>query len=101
VSQYVSQSVSQSKSLIYLYVSQCPSLFTRTRGEKYRTEAISAQGKYRKNTGTHWDTGTPGADSRPWNTPGGKMSTRPVDLTQIQPVPWAWVDEHVYAAIRG
>jgi hypothetical protein len=24
-----------------------------------------------------------------------------VDLTQIQPVPWAWVDEHVYAAIRG
>jgi hypothetical protein len=26
---------------------------------------------------------------------------RPVDLTQISPVPWAWVDEHVYAAIRG
>jgi hypothetical protein len=26
---------------------------------------------------------------------------RPVDLTQVPPVPWAWVDEHVYAAIRG
>lgn len=24
-----------------------------------------------------------------------------VDLTQIPPVPWAWVDERVYAAIRG
>jgi hypothetical protein len=29
------------------------------------------------------------------------MSTRVVDLTQVPPVPWAWVDEHVYAAIRG
>jgi hypothetical protein len=31
------------------------------------------------------------------------MSSAPqlVDLTQIPPVPWAWVDEHVYAAIRG
>ena len=28
-------------------------------------------------------------------------SARPVDLTQIPVVPWAWVDEHVYAAIRG
>jgi hypothetical protein len=26
---------------------------------------------------------------------------RPIDLTQVPPVPWAWVDEHVYAAIRG
>lgn len=26
---------------------------------------------------------------------------RPVDLTQVPRVPWAWVDEHVYAAIRG
>ena len=26
---------------------------------------------------------------------------RPVDLTQVAPVPWAWVDERVYAAIRG
>jgi hypothetical protein len=26
---------------------------------------------------------------------------RPVDLAQVPPVPWAWVDEHVYAAIRG
>ena len=25
----------------------------------------------------------------------------PVDLTQVPAVPWAWVDEHVYAAIRG
>jgi hypothetical protein len=24
-----------------------------------------------------------------------------VDLTQVTTVPWAWVDEHVYAAIRG
>ena len=29
------------------------------------------------------------------------MSRVPVDLTQVPPVPWAWVDEHVYAAIRG
>src|ERR1700693_5500505 len=30
------------------------------------------------------------------------MSSVPrlVDLTQIPAVPWAWVDEHVYAAIR-
>ena len=26
---------------------------------------------------------------------------RRIDLTQIPAVPWAWVDEHVYAAIRG
>mgnify|MGYP004703972077 CR=1 FL=1 len=26
---------------------------------------------------------------------------RPVDLTRVPTVPWAWVDEHVYAAIRG
>lgn len=26
---------------------------------------------------------------------------RIVDLTQVPPVPWAWVDEHVYSAIRG
>jgi hypothetical protein len=25
----------------------------------------------------------------------------PVDLAQVPAVPWAWVDEHVYAAIRG
>lgn len=24
-----------------------------------------------------------------------------IDLTQVPAVPWAWVDEHVYAAIRG
>jgi len=31
------------------------------------------------------------------------MNTAPrsVDLTQVPAVPWAWVDEHVYAAIRG
>src|SRR3954464_14509508 len=31
------------------------------------------------------------------------MSTvpRPIDLTQVPAVPWAWVDEHVYAVIRG
>jgi len=28
-------------------------------------------------------------------------AARPVDLTKIPPVPWAWVDEHIYAAIRG
>ena len=27
--------------------------------------------------------------------------SRAVDLTQVPEVPWAWVDEHVYAAIRG
>lgn len=26
---------------------------------------------------------------------------RPVDLARVPAVPWAWVDEHVYAAIRG
>ena len=26
---------------------------------------------------------------------------RPVDLTQVPAVPWAWGDERVYAAIRG
>ncbi len=26
---------------------------------------------------------------------------QPIDLTQIPAVPWAWVDERVYAAIRG
>src|ERR1039458_251726 len=31
------------------------------------------------------------------------MSSVPyvVDLTQVSAVPWAWVDEHVYAAIRA
>ena len=31
------------------------------------------------------------------------MSDAPqiVDLTQVPAVPWAWVDAHVYAAIRG
>jgi hypothetical protein len=31
------------------------------------------------------------------------MSSMPraVDLTKVPPVSWAWVDEHVYAAIRG
>ena len=28
-------------------------------------------------------------------------ATRIIDLTQVPAVPWAWVDEHVYAAIRG
>jgi hypothetical protein len=39
-----------------------------------------------------------------WGTGAGDdMSSvpRPVDLTQVPAVPWAWVDEHVYAAIRG
>jgi len=27
--------------------------------------------------------------------------SRTIDLTQVPAVPWAWVDEHVYAAIRG
>src|SRR6266404_5936607 len=32
-----------------------------------------------------------------------EMSSAPriVDLTQVPAVPWAWVDEHIYAAIRG
>ena len=28
-------------------------------------------------------------------------ATQVVDLTQVPRVPWAWVDERVYAAIRG
>jgi hypothetical protein len=32
---------------------------------------------------------------------GIKRVSRTVDLTQVPAVPWAWVDEHVYAAIRG
>jgi hypothetical protein len=32
---------------------------------------------------------------------GMKRVSRPIDLTQVPAVPWAWVDEHVYAAIRG
>ncbi len=34
---------------------------------------------------------------------GDDMSSAPrsVDLTQVPAVSWAWVDEHVYAAIRG
>lgn len=27
--------------------------------------------------------------------------SRSIDLTQVPQVPWAWVDEHIYAAIRG
>jgi len=27
--------------------------------------------------------------------------TRVVDLAHVPGVPWAWVDEHVYGAIRG
>jgi hypothetical protein len=26
---------------------------------------------------------------------------RVIDLTKVPSVPWAWVDEHLYAAIRG
>lgn len=29
------------------------------------------------------------------------MRALAIDLTQIPPVPWAWVDERTYAAIRG
>jgi hypothetical protein len=32
---------------------------------------------------------------------GLSNAPRQIDLTQIPAVPWAWVDEHVYAAIRG
>jgi len=28
-------------------------------------------------------------------------ATRFIDLTQVPAVPWAWVDERAYAAIRG
>lgn len=39
----------------------------------------------------------------PRTTGGSARSSAPrsVDLTQVPQVPWAWVDEHVYAAIRG
>ena len=26
---------------------------------------------------------------------------RGIDLTPVPAIPWAWVDEHAYAAIRG
>jgi hypothetical protein len=34
---------------------------------------------------------------------GGAMSSisHPIDLAQVPVVPWVWVDEQVYAAIRG
>jgi hypothetical protein len=28
-------------------------------------------------------------------------NSRRLDLTEVPAVPWTWVDEHVYAAIRG
>ena len=44
-----------------------------------------------------------GVAKHPKRRGGHAMSSvpRPVDLAQVPPVPWAWVDEHVYAAIRG
>jgi hypothetical protein len=43
-----------------------------------------------------------GSDQSSRNGEHAVSSTaRPVDLTQVSAVPWAWVDEHVYAAIRG
>jgi len=33
--------------------------------------------------------------------PHSSRSCRVIDLTQVPAVPWAWVDEHVYAAIRS
>lgn len=41
--------------------------------------------------------------SEPRTTGASARSCAPlsVDLTQVPQVPWAWVDEHVYAAIRG
>src|SRR6202042_701229 len=42
------------------------------------------------------------AEARKAKRPDDMSSVpRPVDLTQVPAVPWAWVDEHVYAAIRG
>jgi hypothetical protein len=40
---------------------------------------------------------------RPEAAPAASTSiaARFVDLTRVPAVPWAWVDEHVYAAIRG
>ncbi len=35
------------------------------------------------------------------NRHDGPDMSRPVDLTQVPAVPWAWVDEHIYGAIRG
>ena len=29
------------------------------------------------------------------------VTSEAVDLSHVQPVPWAWVDERIYAAIRG
>ena len=35
------------------------------------------------------------------DTGGMNRVSRPIDLARVPAVPWAWVDEHVYAAIRG
>lgn len=42
-------------------------------------------------------------DGRVREQGGEDMSrfSQPIDLTQVPAVPWAWVDERVYAAIRG
>jgi len=42
----------------------------------------------------------PAAAERPKHSTA-PQSRRSVDLTLVPNVPWAWVDEHVYAAIRG
>jgi hypothetical protein len=38
---------------------------------------------------------------RPANRDFKSGACRPIDLTEVPQVEWAWVDEHVYAAIRG
>src|SRR5262249_40876907 len=55
-----------------------------------------------------------GGNNPPWATASASFATtnhhggdemssvpRPVDLTHVPGVPWAWVDERVYAAIRA
>ena len=43
----------------------------------------------------------PSRSVRDMDAGGMNRVSRAVDLTQVPAVPWAWVDEHVYAAIRG
>src|SRR5580700_9566509 len=45
----------------------------------------------------------PSRQNSPVESRATRMSNDPrmIDLTQVPRVPFAWVDEHVYAAIRG
>src|SRR5258706_12593660 len=63
------------------------------------------KGKFTENdvTSRHFVTAQEGGheSEQDIGTAAGVAIHRHIDLTQVPAVPWAWVDEHVYAAIRG